>query len=114
MGPRSLNRGDVLDLSVVMNRTMLRFNGAAVSQPRRRCSSSTTAATASLLQWGRGLSTAETAFSSARLTSISVASMGPRSLNRGDSRHSNYLVVKELEQRLRALVCRWGLQCLHL
>ena len=84
------------------------FNGAAVSQPRRQAMKMagdardellqwgrglSTAETSSLvvlrrsrrrLQWGRGLSTAETHRAHGKSIGGRDASMGPRSLNRGD------------------------------
>jgi len=85
------------------------FNGAAVSQPRKCGGSNPRVAllqwlqwgrglsTAEIymrascrrrsrrLQWGRGLSTAEMTPSSSLLGLLEVASMGPRSLNRGNA-----------------------------
>jgi len=61
MGPRSLNRGDPGPAAPAPPFT-LGFNGAAVSQPRRLATWTTVAPSHAMLQWGRGLSTAEITF----------------------------------------------------
>src|SRR5438128_50186 len=131
MGPRSLNRGN-RSLILTCGESLKRFNGAAVSQPRKLAPGigvngralasmgprslnrgntlwpSQEAKAKELLQWGRGLSTAETCphgprgtieghrFNGAAVSqprkpsgrmvrrSGNRASMGPRSLNRGN------------------------------
>ena len=73
MGPRSFNRG---------NRKII---CGPVGLP-------------ALLQWGRGLSTAEIAAELQEVRLLLVASMGPRSFNRGN----NPIRAKELRKDLRA------------
>src|SRR5436189_80495 len=59
MGPRSLNRGnDGCDHFIFY--LSIRFNGAAVSQPRKPITFFILLRTWMRFQWGRGLSTAET------------------------------------------------------
>ena len=60
-----------------------RFNGAAVFQPRKDPLKRSTHTPALPLQWGRGLSTAEGHCNLVRSPVLSIASMGPRSFNRG-------------------------------
>jgi len=58
MGPRPFGRGDIK--AAATRAKACCFNGAAAFRPRRRIARSTVSA-ASKLQWGRGLSAAETA-----------------------------------------------------
>ena len=105
MGPRSFDRGYVELRMYVQRPRASRFNGAAVFRPRRP-DSATRGSTS--LQWGRGLSTAETGTramgelrsfngaavfrprrrhcGSVRLERRCRASMGPRSFDRGNDR----------------------------
>ncbi len=64
--------------------TIVGFNGAAVFQPRKFDLSSLTALPEGLLQWGRGLSTAEILIDAGAGKKHRGASMGPRSFNRGN------------------------------
>ena len=67
-----------------MRPTRCRFNGAADFHPRKRGSSIRINPTF-LLQWGRGLPSAETQVVVARIFRDRVASMGPRTSIRGNS-----------------------------
>src|SRR5260221_347326 len=60
MGPRSWDRGE-LGLAVLLSRSSWCFNGAAVLGPRRARYCEAIEALRSVLQWGRGLGTAERA-----------------------------------------------------
>ncbi len=60
MGPRSWDRGE-LRLAVLLSRSSWCFNGAAVLGPRRARYCEAIEALRSVLQWGRGLGTAERA-----------------------------------------------------
>ncbi len=82
MGPRPFGRGDLIAKADWANGVC--FNGAAAFRPRRRFGESLRRA-ASRLQWGRGLSAAETALQ-CDLRFADGASMGPRPFGRGDSR----------------------------
>ena len=83
MGPRSFNRGnDGAALNVTAG--LLGFNGAAVFQPRKCSCDRMGFWLQSKLQWGRGLSTAEIAVSPRNNNERPLASMGPRSFNRGN------------------------------
>ena len=62
------------------------FNGAAVFQPRKRQLTVTGWGNISVLQWGRGFSTAETTFVKMGDALRIEASMGPRFFNRGNRR----------------------------
>ena len=59
MGPRTSIRGNEVQ-GVQPLRAQLRFNGAADFHPRKRSPTLPSAAARSLLQWGRGLPSAET------------------------------------------------------
>ncbi len=61
------------------------FNGAAVLGPRRGIKCACNAMAARMLQWGRGLGTAERSAATALLGGPLLASMGPRSWDRGES-----------------------------
>src|SRR5690606_1184919 len=60
-----------------------RFNGAAVFQPRKLPFRSIARRNSPALQWGRGLSTAEVNLKTVKEVAEELASMGPRSFNRG-------------------------------
>jgi len=62
------------------------FNGAAVFQPRKSGAGRVPSSGVEGLQWGRGLSTAEIGLDLGDLEPAFVASMGPRSFNRGNAR----------------------------
>src|SRR5271165_3817900 len=80
MGPRSFNRGNYAMVVRATTRPVC-FNGAAVFQPRKSRRGRCTFPERRLLQWGRGLSTAEMHQAHGRLHRALGASMGPRSFN---------------------------------
>ena len=84
MGPRSFNRGNRLCAAVLRRLFGGTFNGAAVIQPRKRQSATLNGMWSTLLQWGRGHSTAETVEGLISHAAEKPPSMGPRSFNRGN------------------------------
>src|SRR5437764_324051 len=62
------------------------FNGAAVFRPRKALTWNASSSILLLLQWGRGLSTAESQAGIGLAGVPEIASMGPRSFDRGKRR----------------------------
>ena len=84
MGPRSYDRGEAPTAGRA-RRGVSPFNGAAVLRPRRAPPRWLREAIAEFLQWGRGLTTAESRRACAARTETRPPSMGPRSYDRGES-----------------------------
>ena len=115
MGPRSIDRGNE-QLNQSNRGCRNRFNGAAVDRPRKCSRSLRQIRCRSRLQWGRGRSTAEmgSRFNGAAVdrprkcpqcscnrTNKNIASMGPRSIDRG-----NAIVI--LNATTKAWLLQWG------
>jgi len=93
MGPRSQKRGNVPD-EEVSAAELVGFNGAALTEARKRGSATTSGSSNSTLQWGRAHRSAET---SKAYPAIAwppwLASMGPRSQKRGNNISSSLLAL---------------------
>ena len=84
MGPRSFERGDE-GYGVASGTRPVTFNGAALFRARRPVLSHQGFSVNQTLQWGRALSSAETARLMREASEENEPSMGPRSFERGDS-----------------------------
>ena len=83
MGPRPFSRGNTaMGPGGVPDRS--RFNGAAAFQPRKLGICPTCGCVKTVLQWGRGLSAAETPQAARGPMKGEPASMGPRPFSRGN------------------------------
>ena len=82
MGPRSRDRGRHI-AEHLGRKGGDGFNGAAVSRPRKVSVRGPKIITNAALQWGRGLATAEGGRRRPALPRVGLASMGPRSRDRG-------------------------------
>ena len=84
MGPRSFNRGNASKSAAIH-----RVRDASMGPRSFNRGNSTIAAQhahgRTVLQWGRGLSTAEMTCVTRSGSELGVASMGPRSFNRGNA-----------------------------
>src|SRR5258706_406786 len=77
------------------------FNGAAVLGPRRACRRVIDGGERKRLQWGRGLGTAESGDARGHSFASPLASMGPRSWDRGE-------VVACVKAPLMRTGLQWG------
>src|SRR5260221_379900 len=84
MGPRCWGRGEGVDEGLAKP-IGIGFNGAAVLGPRRVPFVSARVVPVMPLQWGRGLGTAESGDARGHSFASPLASMGPRSWDRGEA-----------------------------
>ncbi len=87
MGPRTIVRGNS-PAPRPDDETVARFNGAADDRPRKYSASTRFRSVTIPLQWGRGRSSAEIGALLVRAPRQQRASMGPRTIVRGNSRRS--------------------------
>ncbi len=101
MGPRSWDRGELQRYHVFTSiQGLLQWGRGLGTAESRRCTELQDALK-ELLQWGRGLGTAESLSSGHRWRRTETASMGPRSWDRGE-------LMSTIKTTMTRTMLQWG------
>ena len=92
MGPRTYIRGNIENLAALCA-DCHGFNGAADLHPRKSVATTGPSVPVAVLQWGRGLTSAEMTVNQRTADVLQAASMGPRTYIRGNVKSAVALIL---------------------